>query len=83
VDARTAPVLVRELHRPRRVLIVGDGTAGWITASLLRRTAPPEVTITLVESATDVPVMGAGESTLAGIRHLLRSVGIDEGGVLR
>lgn len=79
MDARTAPVLGRELHRPRRVLIVGGGTAGWITASLLRRTAPPEVTITLVESATDVPVMGAGESTLAGIRHLLRSVGIDEG----
>ena len=77
--ANPAPMSVRELHRPRRVLIAGGGTAGWITAFLLRSTAPPDVTITVVDSAADAPALGAGESTLPGFRNLLRSAGIDEG----
>lgn len=68
---------IHETHRPRRVLIVGGGTAGWVTASLLRRTAPPEVTITLVESS-GIPTVGVGEATLPGLSQVLRYVGIDE-----
>ena len=77
--ANPAPMSARELHRPRRVLIAGGGTAGWITAFLLRSTAPPDVTITVVDSAADASALGAGESTLPGFRNLLRSAGIDEG----
>lgn len=72
---RTAAV--REVQHARRVLIVGGGTAGWITASLLRRAAPAEVTISLIESS-DIPTVGVGEATLPGIRTLLRYIGIDE-----
>lgn len=75
-DAR--PVIsVREVQRPRRVLIVGGGTAGWITAAMLRRAASAEVIITLVESS-DIPTVGVGEATLPGMRTLLRYIGVDE-----
>ena len=67
---------MREIHRPQRVLIVGGGTAGWVTASFLRRSAP-DVEITLIESA-GIPSVGVGEATLQGIRQMLRYVGIDE-----
>jgi len=67
---------MREIHRPQRVLIVGGGTAGWVTASFLRRSAP-DVEITLIESA-GIPTVGVGEATLQGIRQMLRYVGIDE-----
>ncbi len=70
-------VTVREVHHPRRVLIVGGGTAGWITAVLLRNCCPASVDITLVESA-DIPTVGVGEATLPGIRTLLRYAGIAE-----
>jgi tryptophan halogenase len=67
---------MREIHRPQRVLIVGGGTAGWVTASFLRRSAP-DVEITLVESAA-IGIIGVGEATLQGLRQMLRYVGIDE-----
>lgn len=68
---------VREVQHPRRVLIVGGGTAGWITACLLRRAAPAEVMISLIGSS-DIPTVGVGEATLPGIRTLLRYIGVDE-----
>jgi tryptophan halogenase len=68
---------VHEVHRPHEVLIVGGGTAGWVTAAMLRRAAPPEVTISLIESS-DIPTVGVGEATLPGLRTLLRYIGIDE-----
>lgn len=74
---RPASLSVRETRRPRSVLIVGGGSAGWITAALLRRTAPPWLTISLVESS-NVPTVGVGEATLPGLRRALRYVGVDE-----
>jgi hypothetical protein len=68
---------VREVRRPRRVLIIGGGTAGWLTAALLRRCTSPAVTITLIESSA-IPTVGVGEATLPGIRQVLRYIGIDE-----
>lgn len=65
----------------KNVLIVGGGTAGWLTAAFLARTlgagAPEGVRITLVESA-DIGIIGVGEATFPSIRGTLAAIGIDE-----
>ena len=75
------------LQRPvRRVLIVGGGTAGWITAGYLARTlaaqSPDAIAITLVESA-DIGILGVGEGTFPTIRKTLRRIGVDEAALIR
>jgi len=68
------------------VLIVGGGTAGWITASLLAKAlnikAEGAVKVTLVESP-DIPIIGVGEGTWPTIRTTLQTLGIDEGEFMR
>ena len=59
-----------------KITIVGGGSAGWMTASLLIKDFP-EKEIVLIESP-DVPIAGVGESTLAGINDFLRYLDIDE-----
>ena len=70
----------------RRVLIVGGGTAGWITAGYLARTlgahARDGIRITLVESA-DIGILGVGEGTFPSIRQTLRRIGVDETSLVR
>lgn len=67
----------------RRIVIVGGGTAGWMTALALVRMAPPSnFTITLVESA-EIGIVGVGEATLPTIRQFNDAVGVDEPSVLR
>ena len=62
------------------VLIVGGGSAGWITANLLnahcRRTGR-DTRITLVESP-DIPTIGVGEATVPTIRRTLNDIGLPE-----
>ena len=52
--------------RVDEVLIVGGGTAGWLTACYLARTlnimAPGSIQVELVESA-DIGIIGVGEGT--------------------
>ena len=70
----------------RNVLIVGGGTAGWLTAAFLARalgTATGEgVRITLVESS-DIGIIGVGEGTFPSIKGTLAAIGIDEARFLR
>jgi tryptophan halogenase len=70
----------------KRVLIVGGGTAGWITAGYLARTLgaqrPDGVRITLVESA-DTGILGPAEGTSPTIRQTLRRIGVDETSLVR
>jgi tryptophan halogenase len=65
----------------RRVLVVGGGSAGWITAaylnSVLNRGSQRVVELALVESPA-VPRVGVGEATVPTIRHVLQTIGIDE-----
>ena len=65
----------------RNILIVGGGTAGWLTACYLARTLnaadPRSIQITLVESA-DIGILGVGEGTFPSLRGTLAAIGLDE-----
>lgn len=60
--------------KTNKIVVVGGGSAGWMTASTLIRYFP-EKDITVIESA-DVPTVGVGESTIGGIRRWTRFIGI-------
>ena len=69
----------------RDILIVGGGTAGWLTAAYLARTlgtAAGGVRITLVESS-DIGIIGVGEGTFPSIRGTLAAIGLDEARFIR
>jgi hypothetical protein len=70
----------------RRVVIVGGGAAGWITAGLLaakhRHEADEGLKVTVVESP-DIPIVGVGEGTWPSMRTTLRTIGVSEYDFLR
>lgn len=59
------------------ILIVGGGTAGWMSAVYLNRAFGRRVRITLVESKS-VPTVGVGEATFNTIKGFFDYVGLDE-----
>jgi hypothetical protein len=68
-----APVPVRS------IVIVGGGTAGWMTALTLARSLIDRgVQITLLESPT-VGIIGVGEGSTPWLRGFFDSLGIEEG----
>jgi glycine/D-amino acid oxidase-like deaminating enzyme len=66
----------------RHILIVGGGTAGWLTAAYLAKALGPSVRITLLESP-DIGIIGVGEGTFPTIRDTLRHLGIEEAAFVR
>jgi len=61
----------------RNVVVVGGGTAGWMTASYLAATFGRQVSVTVVESA-NVPTIGVGEATFSTVRHFFGYLGLVE-----
>jgi tryptophan halogenase len=59
-----------------KIVIVGGGSAGWMSASMLIKEFP-NYEIVLVESP-DTPTVGVGESTINGIKQFCNYLGINE-----
>ena len=55
--------------KTKNIVVLGGGTAGWLTA-LLTREFYPNYSITLIES-TSIGILGAGEGTVSHITHIL------------
>jgi tryptophan halogenase len=74
-----------KMNPVRDILIVGGGTAGWLTAAFLAKTLGTQAggpRITLVESS-DIGIIGVGEGTFPSIRGTLSAIGLDEARFLR
>lgn len=66
----------------RRMIVVGGGTAGWMTAAVFSRAMGESLDIRVVESEA-IGTVGVGESTIPQIRNLNQFLGIDEDAMLR
>ncbi|UIJ46656.1 tryptophan 7-halogenase [Sphingomonas cannabina] len=68
-------------HPVRKIVIVGGGTAGWLTAGVIaakhRSRMPAGFSVTLVESP-NVPIIGVGEGTWPTLRTTLARIGVSE-----
>jgi tryptophan halogenase len=72
-----------ENNQLQNILIVGGGTAGWMTASwLCRFLGNTETRITLIESPR-IGTIGVGEATVPPLVAFLRLMGIDEDEFMR
>ncbi len=71
-----APVL------PRRIVIAGGGTAGWMAAAAIARTLGRVATVTLVVSDA-IGTIGVGESTIPPLVAYNRLLGINEAEFMR
>src|SRR5579872_1572219 len=60
-----------------RVVILGGGTAGWMTAAALVNQLGHACDVRLVESE-EIGIVGVGEATLPHIRYFVEGLGIDE-----
>lgn len=66
----------------KHITIVGGGTAGWMTASLLNTYLnpigrPPRIKISVIESPS-IKTIGVGEATVPGMRRAVQAFGLDE-----
>ncbi len=61
----------------KNIVIVGGGTAGWMTASYLSAAFGDRMSVTLVESDR-VATIGVGEATFSTVRHFFEYLGLEE-----
>src|SRR5690606_5176507 len=62
----------------KKIIILGGGTAGWITANLMAtHWAGQSVEITLVESP-DIGIIGVGEGSTPPLRGFMNVIGVSE-----
>nr|WP_010130164.1 tryptophan halogenase family protein [Microbulbifer agarilyticus] len=66
----------------KNLVILGGGTAGWITAALMCKVLGKSINITLVES-DKIGTVGVGEATIPPIINFNQALGLDEKEFLR
>lgn len=67
----------------KKILIVGGGTAGWMTAAYLARWLETvDIQVTLIESEL-IGTIGVGEATVPGIHQFIKDLGIKESEFIR
>lgn len=64
------------------IVIVGGGSAGWITAGTIAAKHRHKLSVTLIESPSIKPI-GVGEGTWPTMRNTLRAMGISETDFIR
>ena len=69
--------IVMKENEVKNVVVVGGGTAGWMTASLLAKVLGKSVDISLVES-DQIGIVGVGEATIPPIINFNKAIGVDE-----
>jgi tryptophan 7-halogenase len=69
-------------EHPRRIVVAGGGTAGWMAAAAISRTLGKVVDVTLVESDA-IGTIGVGESTIPPLVTYNRLLGINEADFMR
>lgn len=70
------------MHAVKSIIIVGGGTAGWMTAASLKHHFKQRIDVTLIESS-EIGTIGVGEATIPTIRQFYHQLGLTDLDVIR
>ena len=71
------------MNKPiKKIVIAGGGTAGWMTAALIKQVLQQSIHVELVESE-EIGIIGVGEATIPPIQTFNRFLGLHEPEFLR